>query len=84
MVPYILAENPGMNHKDAFAISKKMMDGRKMDAFILDLSFIGWHILAIFTLGILEIFYVNPYIQATKAELYAFNKAMAYQEGFIH
>lgn len=35
MVPYILAENPGMDQKEAFAISKRMMDGEKFDAFIL-------------------------------------------------
>ena len=38
--------------------------------FVLDLSFIGWQILSGLTFGILGIFYVNPYIYATKAELY--------------
>ena len=83
MVPYILAENPGMNRKEAFAISKRMMDGEKLNAFILQLSFIGWQILAAFTCGLLGIFYVNPYMEATMAELYAYNKAKAYQEGYI-
>lgn len=83
MVPYILAENPGMDRKAAFDISRRMMDGQKMDAFILDLSFIGWTILSAFTCGILSVLYVNPYIEATKAEMYAFNKMKAYQEGYI-
>ncbi len=83
MVPYILAENPGMNRKEVFAISKRMMDGQKFDAFILQLSFIGWQILAVVTCGLLGIFYVNPYMEATMAELYAYNKAKAYQEGYI-
>lgn len=83
MVPYILAENPGMNRKEAFAISKRMMDGEKLNAFILQLSFIGWQFLSIFTCGLLGIFYVNPYMEATMTELYAYNKAKAYQEGYI-
>ena len=46
MIPYILAENPGMDRKEAFQISKRMMDGQKMETFILDLSFIGWILLS--------------------------------------
>lgn len=41
MVPYIIAENPAMDYKEAFQISKQMMDGEKMEAFIMDLSFLG-------------------------------------------
>lgn len=70
MIPYIIAENPDMEWKEVFAISKKMMTGQKWNAFVLDLSFLGWHILSIFTLGILNIFYVAPYVYATDAELY--------------
>ncbi len=44
--------------------------GRKWDAFVLDLSFIGWFLLSIVTLGIAQIFYVGPYKEATNAELY--------------
>lgn len=78
MVPYILAEHPDINHKEAFALSKKMMDGQKFDVFILDLSFIGWGILSILTCGIVGIFWTIPYIAATNAELYAFNKNKEY------
>ena len=83
MVPYILAENPGMNRQEAFLISKKMMMGQKWNTFVLDLSFIGWRILEGITFGILGIFYVEPYIQATNAELYAYNRSIAYQNGYI-
>lgn len=83
MVPYILAENPGMDRKEVFQISKEMMNGHKTDAFFLDLSFIGWQFLSAFTCGILAIFYVNPYIQATHAEIYAFNKQKAFESGYI-
>lgn len=83
MVPYILAENPGMDRREAFAISKRMMDGQKMAAFWLSLSFIGWEMLSALSCGLVGIFYVNPYVKATYAELYAFNKIKAYNEGYI-
>lgn len=56
MVPYIIAENPAMDYKEAFQISKQMMDGEKMEAFIMDLSFIGWYLLSAVTCGLLAIF----------------------------
>ena len=83
MVPYILAENPAMDRKSAFAISKRMMDGEKLKAFELTLSFLGWYFLSLITCGIVGIFYVNPYAEATMAELYAYNKAKAFREGYI-
>ena len=70
MIPYILAENPDMDRKAVFALSKKLMDGEKWHAFGLDLSFIGWHLLSIFTVGVLEVFYVAPYQASTNATLY--------------
>ena len=83
MVPYILAENPGMDSKQVFEISKRMMNGQKMETFILDLSFIGWALVAGITCGIAGVFYVTPYVNATNTELYAFNKVQAYNEGYI-
>lgn len=83
MVPYIIAENPEMDYKEAFQISKQMMDGEKMEAFIMDLSFLGWYLLSAVTCGLLAIFYVNPYVKASFAEMYTFNKQKAYQEGYI-
>ena len=83
MVPYIIAENPAMDYKEAFQISKQMMDGEKMEAFIMDLSFLGWYLLSAVTCGLLAIFYVNPYVQASFAEMYTFYKQNAYQEGYI-
>lgn len=70
LVPYLLAENPDMDRKEALELSKKLMYGSKLDAFVLDLSFFGWIFLSVLTFGILAIFYVNPYVYATEAELY--------------
>ena len=69
MVPYILAENPNIGNRRAIELSIKMTDGHKFDMFVLDLSFIGWWLLCLLTLGIGTIF-LAPYINATKAELY--------------
>ena len=70
MIPYILGDNPKMKWKEAFKLSKQMMKGNKWKLFVLDLSFIGWEILSLFTFGLLNIFYVNPYKVATNVELY--------------
>lgn len=70
MLPYVLAENPNINKKEAFRLSKEMMKGLKWKTFKLDLSFIGWEILNVLTLGILEIVFLDGYKQCTYAELY--------------
>ncbi len=70
LVPYILADDPNIEAAEAITLSRQMMDGNKGRAFLLDLSFIGWILLTIITLGFAGIFYVNPYKSATDAELY--------------
>lgn len=70
MVPYLLTEHPDMDANEALALSQNMMNGQKMNAFVLDLSFIGWEILSAITFGLVGIFYVNPYKAATDTELY--------------
>ena len=58
----------------ALEMSRKMTDGRKMDIFVLQLSFIGWFILSALTLGILGICYVNPYYTLSMQECYFYLK----------
>ena len=70
LVPYILKEHPEFSGTQAITLSRKMMNGHKWNAFVLDLSFLGWILLSVLTLGILQLFYVGPYMQATDAELY--------------
>lgn len=70
MVPYILAENSEIDRKEAFARSREMMTGNKWDAFVLDLSFIGWEILNAITIGVVGLFFSNPYQYSAKAALY--------------
>lgn len=70
MVSYIVAEHPEMPYQEALERSRAMMEGHKWNAFVLELSFLGWEILSLLTVGILGIFYVNPYRHMTKAALY--------------
>jgi len=49
---YIIADNPNIKAIDAIRESKRMMDGHKWRYFKLQLSFIGWALLSILTLGI--------------------------------
>ena len=80
MVPYIVAENPDIHWKDAITLSRKMMQGHKIECFTYELSFIPWNILGFFTLGIVSLFYVNPYKIATYSEYYAQLRALAKEQ----
>lgn len=69
MSMYILAENPEIGALEAINRSKAMMNGHKMDLFVLQLSFLGWHLLGMITFGIAYV-WVGPYISATTANFY--------------
>ena len=69
MTPFILEEHPEMTASEAIKASMKLMDGHKMDLFILGLTFIGWEILACLTMGIGFLF-LNPYMNAAYAAFY--------------
>ncbi|MCI8890025.1 MAG: DUF975 family protein [Eubacterium sp.] len=70
MIPYLMAEYPDMASDEAFRISREMMTGNKWEAFVLDLSFIGWNLLSTITLGLVGVFYAGPYQMLTNAALY--------------
>lgn len=69
MATYIMAENPGMQATEAIERSKALMDGRKGDLFCLDLSFIGWALLATLTAGI-GYLWLTPYMTVSRAAFY--------------
>lgn len=71
MAVYILIDNPEMSALNCIRESKRMMTGRKGELFILDVSFIGWSILA--SLPILRYLvqvWTIPYINLTHALYY--------------
>ncbi|SRR6056297_295839 len=82
MVPYILAENPDMSSEKAIQLSNEMTMGEKLEIFVLDLSFIGWFILGALFFGI-GIFFVQPYYDATNAELYMKLREKAISKGLV-
>lgn len=69
MTYYILKDNPELKNNAAIEKSMQMMDGHKMDLFLLHLSFIGWAILCLLTMGIGFIFLI-PYIYTAQAHFY--------------
>ena len=69
MTPYILKEYPELSANQAINLSKKMMKGHKFDLFWLILSFIGWSILNVFTLGIGTL-WLYPYMYTSTAAFY--------------
>ena len=83
MTPLILADCPEVTARDALKLSIRMTKGHKMDLFILGLSFIGWLILSMLTLGILYIVYVGPYVYTTYAGYYVELRDKAIANGTI-
>ena len=77
LVPYLLAENPDLEWRQALDISKSIMNGHKADTFVYDLSFILWYLASAITFGLLGVFYVSPYVCASDAELYVTLKTIA-------
>lgn len=81
MVPYLLAENPYLSASRAMQLSRQMMHGEKWHALLLDLSFLGWYLLCVLTLG-LGLVFLEPYLQVTNAELYALLRTKAFAYGY--
>lgn len=79
-VPYIIMENPNITRQRAFELSKGMTKGYKWNIFLLEMSFLGWVFLGLLFCGIGVIF-VPPYVEATKAELYAAQRAEVLRAG---
>ena len=77
MTRYILAERPELTAQEALEHSRTMMAGNRWRLFCLQLSFIGWDILAALTLGIGNL-WLNPYKQAATAAFYRDVCSMAY------
>lgn len=82
MVPYILAENPGISSKRAFEISESVTVGEKRRIFVLNLSFIGWFLLGALCFGV-GILFVLPYYEAAQAELYGALRFKAVRERLV-
>ena len=69
MTEFILKDHPEMNGEQAICESMRLMQGHKMQLFLLDLSMIGWGILSLLTLGIGFLF-LYPYMYSAHAHFY--------------
>lgn len=69
MTPFILKDFPELSVNQAINLSQKMMKGHKFDYFWLGLSFIGWILLGLLTLGIGYIWLI-PYMYTSYAAFY--------------
>lgn len=83
MTPYILADMPDINAKDALRLSMRMMNGHKLDLFVMDLSFLGWILLSALTGGILLVLYVQPYMAIARAGFFDELKQESIRSGLL-
>ena len=70
MVPYLVTEYPNLSPTEVLKRSSEMMRGNRMQAFLLDLSFIGWLLLGIVTFNLGNIFWTGPYHENANAALF--------------
>ena len=66
---YIGNDNPELSGKQVVEKSQMIMKGHRWEYFVLSLSFIGWALLSILTLGI-GLLWLEPYIQVTTVKFY--------------
>lgn len=83
MTGYIIYENPNLSPSRALQISKTMTAGYKGELFVFDLSYLGWNLLSGLTLGLLGVFYVNPYYDAAHAGIYETLRDSALRRGIL-
>lgn len=67
MALYIMIDNPHMSALDCIRASKQMMNGHKGELFVLDLSFLGWYLLAMIPFVTI---WVTPYTEITNVNYY--------------
>ena len=70
LVPYLVKDRPELSPMEVLAESEALMRGNRWQAFVMDLSFLGWLLLGVVTLNLGNIFWTNPYMNATDAALY--------------
>ena len=70
MIPYILAENPDISTKDAFKLSKEIINGEKLGLFKIDLSLLLYKIPGLFTFNLTNIFFTDIYSATIYSEFY--------------
>lgn len=80
MALYIKTDHPEYTAKQCIDESRKMMNGHKMELFLLQLSFIGWMFVGALCLGVGTL-WVNAYMQTATACFYEELKNQPVVEG---
>ena len=80
LVPYILAENPDIGTLEAITLSRQMMKGHKWQCFVFELSFLGWDLLGLVTVGLTDILFTSPYKVASFCEYYVQLRTLAQEQ----
>ncbi|SCW48963.1 Protein of unknown function [Ruminococcaceae bacterium YRB3002] len=76
MIPYVLAENPDVKWRDAFAMSKQLTRGNKGRLFLMDIVYGVGYMLSTFTYNLLSVFFLDPMRECAYAEVYMDLRAM--------
>ena len=69
LAPYILAENPELKANEAIEKSMAMMNGHKMQLFLMWLGYVGFALLSIFAFCI-PLLWLYPYYQVVMVKFY--------------
>jgi uncharacterized membrane protein len=81
MIPYIIRDSPQVSVRQSMRLSIALMKGNKGGLFLLELSFFGWMLLSVVTLGVLHIVFVGSYMAAATAGFYHYLKRDALANG---
>ena len=76
-IPYIVAENPGIDRTEAIRLSRRMVFGHRFELFKMRATFLPWMVLGRFTLGATDVLFTNPYLEATTCQYYFALRNMA-------
>lgn len=69
LVPYLLVTNKDLSITETLELSRKMMNGHKLDLFVLEISFLGWMLLVPCTFGIILI-WLYPYMMTATTKFF--------------
>lgn len=79
---FIIVDNPTLTAGEVLKLSKQMMKGHRFEFFVLQLSFIGWLILSVFTLYI-GLLWLAPYYYVSTAVYYEQLKGTDLQSDYV-
>ena len=83
LAEYISLQHPDYDYKQCLKESEEKMKGHRWELFVLQLSFIGWALLCLLTLGI-GYLWLEPYIKQTEVEYINANIMQLYETNVVN